>query len=50
MLLSMMIEFGTLKQWMALVTNLTACSEVIFVIGQASVHLVNLSIMTRTCV
>jgi hypothetical protein len=48
--LSMMIEFGTPKRWMMLVMNFTACSEVILEIGHASIHLVNLSTTTRTCV
>jgi hypothetical protein len=35
---------------MALVMNLMVWSEVIFVIGHASTHLVNLLTSTRTCV
>ena len=48
--LSVMTEFSTSKHWIMLVTNFTTCSEVILMIGHALIHLVNLSIMTRTCV
>jgi hypothetical protein len=48
--LSVMIEFGTPKCWTMLVTHFIACLEVIFVISHVSIHLVNLSIVTRTCV
>lgn len=48
-LLSMIIEFGTPKQWKILLTNLTAWSEV-FMMGHACIHLVNLLTVTRTCV
>jgi hypothetical protein len=45
----MIIELGIPKQWTMLVTNLTTCSEVIFVIDQASIYLVNLSTKTNMC-
>jgi hypothetical protein len=45
-----MIKFGTQKRWMMLVMNFMVCLEVIFMIGHASIHLVNLSIATKTCV
>jgi hypothetical protein len=44
-----MFEFGTPKRWTMLVTNFIACPEVTFAISHASMHLVNLSIATKTC-
>jgi hypothetical protein len=48
--LSVMIEFGTPKQWMMLVKNATACSDLMLFRGQTSIHLENLSIATSRCV
>jgi hypothetical protein len=47
--LSVIIEFGTLKRWMMSVKNLTVSSDLIFAIGHASIHLVNLSTTTSRC-
>jgi hypothetical protein len=44
--LSMIIEFGTPKWWMMSVKNFMASSDLIFAIGQASIHFVNLSMAT----
>ena len=38
--------FGTLNLWMMSVKNSTACSDLIRLIGRASIHLENLSIAT----
>jgi hypothetical protein len=46
-LLSVMMEFGTPKQWTMSVKNVTACSALIFVMGRTSTHLENLSIATN---
>jgi hypothetical protein len=44
--LSVMMEFGTPKRWMMLVKNATACSDLMLVKGQTSIHLENLSMAT----
>ena len=44
--LSVMMEFGTPKQWMMSRKNNTACLDLIVEIGRASIHLVNLSMVT----
>ena len=44
--LSMMMEFGTPKRWMMSRKNSTACSDLIVEIGRASIHFVNLSMVT----
>ena len=44
--LSVMMEFGTPKRWMMSRKNSTACSDLIVEIGQASIHFVNLSMVT----
>ena len=44
--LSVIIEFGTLKRWTMSRKNSTACSDLIAEIGQASIHFVNLSMVT----
>ena len=49
-LLSVMMEFGSPKQWTMFVKNNTACSDFITVIGQASIHFMNLSTATSKCV
>jgi hypothetical protein len=41
-----MMEFGTPKQWMMLRKNSMACSNLTTEIGQASIHFVNLSMVT----
>src|SRR6185295_9612705 len=41
--LSVMIEFGTPNLWTMSVKNCTACSDLILAMGQASIHLENLS-------
>jgi hypothetical protein len=46
-LLSVMMEFGTLNQWMMSVKNDTAYSALRFVIGRASINLENLSTATN---
>jgi hypothetical protein len=38
-----MMQLGTPKQWTMSVINSTACSDLMLVIGQASIHLENLS-------
>jgi hypothetical protein len=48
--LSMMMELGTLKQKMMSWMEFTACLEPIFTRGLASIHLVNLSIVTSRLV
>ena len=48
--LSVMIEFGTPNRWMMSVKNNTACSDLITVIGRASIHFVNLPTATSKCV
>ena len=48
--LSVMMEFGTPNRWMMSVKNNMACSDLITVIGQASIHFVNLSTVTSKCV
>jgi hypothetical protein len=50
MLLSVMIEFRIPKRWMIFVENATACSDLMLVKGQTSIHLENLSIATSRCV
>jgi hypothetical protein len=47
--LSVMMEFGTPKQWMIFVKNATACSDPMLVKGQTSIHLENLSMATSRC-
>ena len=44
--LSVMMEFGTPKQWMMSKKNSIACLDLIAEIGQASIHFVNLSMVT----
>ena len=44
--LSVMMEFGTLKRWMMSRKNSIACSDLIMEMGRASIHFVNLSIVT----
>ena len=44
--LSVMMEFGTPKQWMMLRKNSMAYSDLIIEIGRASIHLVKLSMVT----
>ena len=44
--LSVMMEFGTPKRWTMLRKNSMAYSDLIVEIGQASIHLVNLSMVT----
>jgi hypothetical protein len=46
---SVMMEFGTPKRWMMLVKNATACSDLMLVRGQTSIHLENLSMATSRC-
>ena len=48
--LSVMMEFGTPKQWMMLVKNATACSDLMLFRGLTSIHLENLSMATSRCV
>jgi hypothetical protein len=48
--LSVMMEFGTLKRWMILVKNATACSDLMLVKGRTLIHLENLSMATSRCV
>jgi uncharacterized membrane protein (UPF0127 family) len=48
--LSMIIEFGTSKRWKMSVKNVMASLDLIFMIGQASIHFVNLSMVTSRCV
>ena len=48
--LSVMMEFRTLNRWMMSVKNNTAYSDLITVIGRASIHFMNLSIATSKCV
>jgi hypothetical protein len=47
--LSVMMEFGTPKRWMMFVKNATACSDLMLVRGQTSIHLENLSMATSRC-
>jgi hypothetical protein len=42
----MMMQLGTPKRWMMSVKNSTACSDLMLVIGRASIYLENLSMMT----
>jgi hypothetical protein len=42
--------FGTLKRWMMLVKNATACSDLMLFRGRTSIHLENLSMATSRCV
>ena len=44
--LSVMMEFGTPKRWTMSRKNSTTCSDLIVDIGRASIHFVNLSIVT----
>ena len=44
--LSVMMEFSTPKRWVMSRKNSTACSDLIVEIGQASIHFVNLSMVT----
>jgi hypothetical protein len=48
--LLVMMEFGTLKRWMMLVKNATACSDLMLFRGRTSIHLENLSMATSRCV
>jgi hypothetical protein len=48
--LSVMMEFGTPKRWLMSRKNSTACLDLIVVIDQASIHFVNLSMVTSRCV
>jgi hypothetical protein len=48
--LSVMMEFGTLKRWMMLVKNATACSDLMLFRGRTSIYLENLSIANNRCV
>jgi hypothetical protein len=48
--LSVMMEFGTLKRWMMLVKNATACSDLMLFRGQTAIHLENLLMATSRCV
>jgi hypothetical protein len=48
--LSVMMEFGIPKRWMMLVKNATACSDLMLLRGQTSIHLENLSTATSRCV
>jgi hypothetical protein len=41
--LSVMMQLGTPKRWTMSVKNSTACSDLMLVIGRASIHLENLS-------
>jgi hypothetical protein len=41
-----MMQLGTPKRWMILVKNSTACSDLMLVMGWASIHLENLSMAT----
>jgi hypothetical protein len=47
--LSMMMEFGTPKRWIIFVKNATACSDLMLVKGQTSIHLENLLMATSRC-
>jgi hypothetical protein len=47
--LSVMMGFGTPKRWMMFVKNATACSDLMPVKGQTSIHLENLSMATSRC-
>jgi hypothetical protein len=47
--LSVMMEFGTPKRWMMFVKSATACSDLMLVRGQTSIHLENLSMVTSRC-
>jgi hypothetical protein len=47
--LSVMMEFGTPKRSMMFVKNATACSDLMLVKGQTSIHLENLSMATSRC-
>jgi hypothetical protein len=47
--LLVMMEFGTPKRWMMFVKNATACSDLMLVRGQTSIHLENLSMATSRC-
>jgi hypothetical protein len=44
--LSMMMQLGTPKRWMMSMKNSAACSNLMLVTGQASIHLENLSTAT----
>jgi hypothetical protein len=46
---SVMILLGTPKRCVMSLMNFAASSNVTFVIGQTSIHLVNLSTATRIC-
>jgi hypothetical protein len=48
--LSVMMEFRTPKQWMMLVKNATACSDLMLFRGLTSIHLEYLSMATNRCV
>jgi hypothetical protein len=48
--LLVIITLGTPNQWIMSVKNRTTCSERMLVIGQASIHLENLSKATSGCV
>ena len=45
--LSVMMEFGTPKWWMMSRKNSTACLDLIMEIGRASIHFINLSMVTN---
>jgi hypothetical protein len=42
----MMMQLGTPKRWTMAEKNSTACSDLMLVIGRASIHLENLSMAT----
>jgi hypothetical protein len=42
----MMMQLGIPKRWTISVNNSTACSDLMLVIGQALIHLENLSMVT----
>jgi hypothetical protein len=44
--LSVIMQLGTPKRWTMSVKKSTACSDLMLVIGQASIHLENLSMAT----
>jgi hypothetical protein len=48
--LLVMIEFGIPKRCMIFVKNASACSDLMLVKGQTSIHLENLSMVTSRCV
>jgi hypothetical protein len=44
--LFVMMQLGTPKRWTMSVKNITTCSDLMLVIGRASIHLENLSMAT----